>query len=81
MPSEEGYETFSTALGICPGKDSSRPSSYLGEVVDVGVRHWVEGIDSTSEGIDLLVRVSYEDYATCLWQHNIHDGCRKTLEH
>lgn len=32
----------------------------------MSVRHGVEGIDSASEGIDLLVRVSYEDYAACL---------------
>lgn len=40
--------------------------SYLGQVVDMGMRHCIEGIDSTSEGINLLMRVSYEDDTTCL---------------
>lgn len=54
------------SLGICPGKDGSRCSSYLGEEVDVGVRHRAEAVDHASEAVDLLVRISHEDYATFL---------------
>lgn len=40
--------------------------SYLGQVVDMGMWHCIESIDSTSEGIDLLMRVSYKDDTTRL---------------
>lgn len=39
---------------------------YLGEVVEVCVFHQVQGIDCSSEGIDLLVRVSHQDLPTVL---------------
>lgn len=59
---KKGMRHFPLHLVAYQRKESGKSSSYLGQVVDVGVRHGVEGVDGTSEAVDLLVRVSYEDY-------------------
>lgn len=47
--------------------------SYLRQVVDVRVLHLLQGVDGSSEGVDLLVWVSHQDLAAGLRQHHVHD--------
>lgn len=47
--------------------------SYLRQVVDVCVLHLLQGVDGSSEGVDLLVGISHQDLAAGLRQHHVHD--------
>lgn len=53
---------------------------HLCQVVNVSVIHYVQGIDSSSEGVDLLMRVSNKDFRTALREQHIHDGWVKRKE-
>lgn len=57
---------FPICMGIC---------THLSEVEDVSVVNRMQGIDSSSEGVDLLVRISNQDFPTALSQQHIHDCC------
>lgn len=35
----------------------------------------VQGIDGSFEGVDLLVRISDQDFPTALREEHVHDGC------
>lgn len=48
-------------------------ATYLCQIVDVCVLHLFQGVDGSSEGVDLLVGISHKDLAAGLWQHHIHD--------
>lgn len=69
-----GRET--ECLPIALGLRSSR-SSYLCEIEDVSVGDCEQGIHCTSEGIDLLVGVSYKDLPAWLRQNYVHDSCNQ----
>lgn len=55
----------------------SKESSYLCEIEDMSVRDCKQGVDGTTEGIDLLVWVPYKDLSTRLRQDYIHDCCNQ----
>lgn len=51
----------------------SSTGSYLREVVDVRVLHLLQGVHGSSEGVDLLMRISDQDLTAALRQHHVHD--------
>lgn len=53
---------------------------YLRQVVDVCVIDNVQGINGSSEGVDLLMRISNQDFPTALRQEHIHDGWEEGRE-
>ena len=52
--------------------------AYLGEVEEVCVWGGAEGVDGSSEGVDLLVGVAHQHLGTALGQQHVHDGCSDT---
>lgn len=53
---------------------------YLCQVEDVCVVDYLQGVDSSFEGVDLLMRISHQDFPTMLRQHHIHDGWDRAEE-
>lgn len=46
---------------------------YLREVVNVSMVHYVQSINSSSESVDLLMRISHQDFPTTLREKYIYD--------
>lgn len=57
--------SFAARLCICV---------YLCQVIDVCVIHSVQGVDGSFEGVDLLMRISNQDFPAVLRQHHVRDG-------
>jgi len=55
---------------------------YLGEIVDMCVRNSMQSIDRSSESVNLLMRISNQDFPTALREHNVHDDwIKKKQDH
>lgn len=54
---------------------------YLREIVDVCVSNTVQGVHCPSKGVNLLMRVSNQNFSTLLWEHDVHDNWKTRTQH